>query len=84
MEKFLNIFNIRFEERHDIYGNVKVFITNTMIAEYYLNKVVDGNMTFYLWGPRSEAEISKKEILDFASEVIFLTISRITIIRDIL
>lgn len=68
---------------HDRFGDVKTLITTTFIKQLYLSKSTkaalsqtqstqstqSGMCLEYIWGPRSEYEISKSNVLLFVSKV---------------
>lgn len=68
---------------HDRFGDVKTLITVTFIKQLYLSKSTkaalsqtqttqstqSGMCLEYIWGPRSEHEISKSNVLLFVSKV---------------
>lgn len=72
MESFLQQFDIDWHVAHPLYGNVKQFVTSTMILQKYIAKSTEEKSTIinYTWGPRAELEVSKHGILEFVSGVI--------------
>lgn len=66
---FLRALNIDPDKKHETFGNVKDFINVTMVKQKYLEVYTDKNQHTYSWGVRSEAEISKHELLQFVADV---------------
>ncbi|KAK4874072.1 hypothetical protein RN001_013432 [Aquatica leii] len=68
---FLQSVDIDPEVNHEIFGNVKTFITNTMVHQKYLVAENDEitRQTTYKWGPRAEHEISKHGLLKFVCKI---------------
>nr|XP_023026237.1 non-structural maintenance of chromosomes element 3 homolog [Leptinotarsa decemlineata] len=68
---FLNSLKIDVERKHEIFGNVKDYITNTMKNKKYLNVEMDqfSKKTSFSWGTRAEKEISKHDILKFVCKI---------------
>ncbi|KAF2881550.1 hypothetical protein ILUMI_24626 [Ignelater luminosus] len=67
---FLRSVKIDPDEKHELFGNVKDFMS-TMVKQKYLSTEVDEitRRTIYSWGPRAEHEISKHEILKFVCKM---------------
>ncbi|KAG5897045.1 hypothetical protein JTB14_021765 [Gonioctena quinquepunctata] len=68
---FLNSFKIDVERRHEIFGNVKDYITNILKNKKYLNIEMDqlSKKNSISWGSRAEKEISKHDILNFVCKM---------------
>ncbi|CAD5124289.1 unnamed protein product [Dimorphilus gyrociliatus] len=55
-----------------VFGSVRKFINNELVKQGYLNAVtIDGEppKTMYEWGVKAHKEISKKNIIEFVSEI---------------
>ncbi|XP_055546187.1 non-structural maintenance of chromosomes element 3 homolog [Wyeomyia smithii] len=67
---FLAKLQIRDDQEHSFFGNVRKLITETFAKQAYLvrvKQVVEGmndDRFFYSWGVRAEHELSKKDILE--------------------
>lgn len=74
MSLFLQTFKIDVERKHAIFGDVKEYIFNTLKAKKYLEIETDqvSKKVTFKWGPRSEIEISKHDILNFVCKVIIM------------
>lgn len=67
---FLKSFNIKVEQEHSLFGNVKHFINYLIKARYLCTEIEQGTQqTVYMWGSKAEKEISKLEILKFVANV---------------
>jgi len=68
---FLRSLQIDPDERHELFGNVKEFVTSTMVKQKYLSAEVEQltRKVSYSWGPRAEHEISKHELLKFVCKM---------------
>lgn len=71
MYSFLSSFKIDTEKKHELFGNVKEYIFNTLKSKKYIDIETDQitKKVTFSWGPRSEKEISKHEILKFVCKV---------------
>ncbi|XP_045478037.1 non-structural maintenance of chromosomes element 3 homolog [Harmonia axyridis] len=69
---FLRSLHIDPERRHEIFGDVKEYITVNLVKQHYLTIEKDptSQEISYSWGDRAEKEISKMEILDLVCKVI--------------
>lgn len=71
MYSFLKALKIDVEKKHELFGNVKEFIFSNLKNKKYIEIVPDpiSKKVTFSWGPRSEKEISKHEILSFVCKV---------------
>lgn len=59
------------EKKHEIFGNVKDYISVTMVKRKYLDMKMEGELkkVSFTWGVKAEKEISKHELLNFVTKV---------------
>ncbi|KAK9888020.1 hypothetical protein WA026_000304 [Henosepilachna vigintioctopunctata] len=71
MYSFLKSLHVDPERNHELFGNVKEYLTNTLVKQQYLNIDKDSitNDISFSWGVRAEKEISKHELLKFICKV---------------
>ncbi|XP_019663024.2 melanoma-associated antigen B10-like [Ailuropoda melanoleuca] len=69
----LNVMGIYAERKHFIYGDPKMFITQDLVRERYLQYQQVANSDpprcEFLWGPRAHAETSKMKVLEFLAKI---------------
>lgn len=75
MYSFLEAFGIDIDRKHDLFGNVREYIFHTLKAKKYIELQTDPDTKkiSFSWGPRSEKEISKHDILNFVCKVKLIT-----------
>lgn len=71
MFQFLHSIKIDVDKKHCIFGNVKEYITTTLVKQNYLTSETDPNnkSVTYHWGPRAEHEVSKHSLLKLVSKI---------------
>lgn len=67
----MKAFKIDVERKHELFGNVKDYILNTLKTKKYLDVETDpmSKKVTFKWGPRAEKEICKRSILNFVCKV---------------
>lgn len=81
---FLKSLLIDPDQKHEVFGDVKEYITVTLVKQHYIHVEKDdiSQQISYSWGERAEKEISKMEILELVCKVrIFQIIDYILIIN---
>lgn len=73
MYSFLKSFKIDIERKHDLFGNVREYIFNTLKSKKYIDIETDSlsKKVTFSWGSRAEKEISKHEILSLVCKVMY-------------
>lgn len=68
---FLSNLSIDVEKKHEVFGNIKDFINNSMVKQKYLDVQVENTpkRIMYSWGARAEKSVSKHELLKFVAKV---------------
>ena len=72
----VTMFVLCFRMTHEVFGDVKKFISQDLVRQGYLLHerlgLSDPPVYEYKWGPRAKYETSKRNILDFVYQVKFL------------
>lgn len=69
--QFLNNIELDVDKPHQVFGNIKDYVTIIMVKQRYLIAETDPNTkaVMYSWGPRADHEVSKHNLLNFVSKV---------------